>query len=240
LHEPFSVPAGQEESLDRMAGAGNYNDWLLARAEPHLGCRVLDFGAGIGTFTEVIASRAAEVVAVEPDPQFMPRLKDRFARNDHVAVVEADETWLTADHARPSFDTVVCLNVLEHIADDESVVRGFRECLEPGGRLLLLVPAHRFLFGEIDRNVGHERRYSRAALRRMLEDCQLDPIELRYVNPVGALGWLVSSRMLRRPQVPAGPLEAYDRVVPLLRRLDRLSLPFGLSLWAVAARSESQ
>lgn len=235
----FHVPAGQHESLDRIAEAGNYNDWLLARAAPYVGRRVLDFGAGIGTFTAALLPLAAEVVAVEPDPQFTPRLHERFAGDARVTIVEADAEWLATQDSRRAFDTVVCMNVLEHIADDRLVVRSFHECLAPGGRLLLLVPAHRLLFGEIDRNVGHERRYSRGPLRRLLERSGLEPLELRYVNPVGALGWLVSSRMLRRPQVPAGPLRAYDRLVPLLRQLDRLPLPFGLSLWAVASRPAS-
>lgn len=222
--------------MDRMADAGNYNDWLLERGAPYIGGHVLDFGAGIGTFTAALAARA-DVVALEPDPQFVPRLRERFAGNRHVRVVHADTEWLAEDESGESFDTVLCLNVLEHIRDDELVLRRFHQRLLPGGHLLLLAPAHRALYGEIDRNVGHERRYSRGPLRTLLEQTGFDPVELRYVNPVGAMGWLVSSRVLRRPQVPTGPLRAYDRLVPVLQRLDRLPLPFGLSVWAVARRA---
>jgi SAM-dependent methyltransferase len=218
-----------------MAEAGNYNDWLLERGAPYIGDHVLDFGAGIGTFTAALASQA-DVVALEPDPQFLPRLRQRFAGNRRVRVVHADAGWLADGEPRASFDTILCLNVLEHIQDDELVLRGFHDRLSSGGHLLLLVPAHRALYGEIDRGVGHERRYSRGPLRALLERTGFDPIEVRYVNPLGALGWLVSSRLLRRPQVPAGPLRAYDRLVPVLQRLDRLPLPFGLSVWAVARR----
>jgi SAM-dependent methyltransferase len=232
----FHVPPGQEESLDRMADADNYNGWLLERAAPYIGRSILDFGAGIGTFTETLASSGAEVVAIEPDPQFIPRLRERFAGSDRVTVVEADAGWLEGDAAHDRFDTVLCLNVIEHIADDAAVLRGLRDSLLPGGHLLLLVPAHQLLFGATDRSVGHERRYSRAPLRALLEQTGLTPVEVRYVNPVGALGWLVSSRVLRREQVPAGPLRAYDRLVPAFQRLDRLELPFGLSVWAVARR----
>ena len=231
------APSGQQESLDRMAEAGNYNDWLLERGRPFVGRRVLDFGAGVGTFTAALRS-GAEVVAVEPDPQFAARLRERFAGDSRVTVVEADARWLAEDGRHGEFDTVICLNVLEHIRDDAVVVRGFHDCLSHGGHLLLLVPAHRLLFGEIDRSVGHERRYSRAPLRSLLEQAGLEPIELRYVNPLGAIGWFASSRLLQRDQVPAGPLRAYDRLVPMLRRLDRLPLPFGLSLWAVARRTD--
>lgn len=230
-------PPGQQESMDRMADAGRYNDWLLERALPYVGSRVLDFGAGIGTFTAALADGAgAEVVALEPDPQFALRLDERFGANDRVRVVAADADWLEQDEAKGSFDSVLCLNVLEHIRDHEAVLRGFHDCLVPGGHVLLLVPAHSALYGAIDRSVGHERRYSVRILRTLLLRAQLEAVEVRYVNPIGALGWFVSSRVLQRTQVPLGPLHLYDRVVPLLQRLDDLRVPFGLSIWAVARR----
>lgn len=230
------LPAGQSESLDRMAEADNYNDWLFARAAPFLGRRVLDFGAGIGTFTAALAARA-EVVAVEPDPELAAALRARFAADPRVTVVEGDAGWLEDSGVHGDFDAVVCLNVLEHIRDDEAVLRGLRDCLVPGGHLLALVPAHAALYGRIDRRVGHERRYSRRGLCSTIERAGLEPVDARYVNPVGAIGWLASSRLLKREQVPVGPLRAYDRLVPLLRRLDKLRFPFGLSVWAVARRA---
>jgi SAM-dependent methyltransferase len=221
------------ESLDRMADAANYNEWLLRRAQPFLGSRVLDVGAGVGTLTELVQP-GRTVVAVEPDPEFVPLLRQRFAGRSNVRVVEADAAAL--DTIPESFDSVICFNVLEHISDDESALRHFRERLVPGGHLLLLVPAHQALFGAIDASVGHERRYSRDVARSRLIGAGLEPVEIRYVNPLGALGWLVSSRLLSRTRVPVGPLRLYDRLVPLLRRLDGVRLPFGLSVWAVARR----
>lgn len=236
MADDFSVPPGQEESLGRMAEAANYNDWILERARPFVGSRVLDFGAGIGTFTAAVAT-AADVVAVEPDPEFAPRLRELFSGNARVTVVEADADWLTDGEPSDRFDTVLCFNVLEHIADDKRVLTGFHDRLVRDGHLLLLVPAHQLLFGQIDENVGHERRYARGHVRRLLEETGFTPLDVRYVNPLGAAGWLVSSRILRRQHVPAGPLRAYDRLVPVLQRLDRLPLPFGLSVWAVAHRA---
>ena len=219
-------------TLDRMAGAGAYNAWLLERARPYLGRRVLDAGAGIGTFTELLARDGLDVVAAEPDPEYAEALRERFAARANVTVVAA-EAGAVDDG---DFDSVLCFNVLEHIRDDVGALRQFRQRLRDGGRLLLLVPAHPALFGAIDRSVGHERRYRKQGLRAALEAAGLAVERLRYVNPVGAVGWFVASRLVGTAAVPGGPLRLYDRLVPLFRALDRVELPFGLSLWAVARK----
>lgn len=227
---------GQEEILRRMRLATNYNAWLLDRARPFLGRRVLDAGAGTGTFTEVVAQSSELVVAMEPDPAFAQSLRDRFGGRDDVVVLESGTDSLTRDSLPAPVDSVVCFNVLEHIANDGAALERFHAVLVPGGHLLLLVPAHPVLFGATDRLVEHERRYRRRGVRELLSAKGFDVVDARYVNPLGALGWLVSSRILKRELIPQGSLQIYDRLVPLLRPLDRLPLPFGLSVWAVARR----
>lgn len=225
---------GQAETLRRMARAEKYNAWLVERCRPHLGAQVLDVGAGIGTFTELAAETCERVIALEPEAEFAARLRDRFAARSNVSVLERDAEGLDAESG--PFDSIICFNVLEHIRDDDGALRHFHSLLRPGGHLLLLVPAHPALFGAIDQTVHHERRYRRDALRAQLERHGFGLADIRYVNPVGALGWFVSGRLLGRPQIPQGPLKLYDTVVPALRALDRVGLPFGLSVWAVARR----
>ncbi len=227
--------AEQAETLRRMEEASNYTAWLLDRARPYLGRRVLDVGAGIGTFSAEIA-QGRTVVALEPDPAFVPRLRARFAGSDEVEVVAGylDALGKTAEDGR--FDTAICFNVLEHIADDAGALRRLLELLEPGGVLLALVPAHPAAYGSLDSVLGHERRYRRRGLERALRGAGFEVERLRYVNPVGLIGWLVTARVLRAPQIPSAPLRVFDRLVAPLRLLDRAPLPFGLSLWAVARR----
>jgi SAM-dependent methyltransferase len=222
---------GQHDTLLRMAAAGNYNAWLLERSRPYLGRRVLDVGAGIGTFTERLAALCDHVVAVEADPEFAGMLERRFLDEPNVDVVRAEAEASLPDGP---FDSIVCFNVLEHIAADDEALRSFHGRLAPGGALLLLVPAHPFLYGATDRMLGHERRYRKDELRKKLERAGLSVDVMRRVKPVGALGWLVSARLLRRREIPRTSLALFDRAVPVLRHLDRLRLPFGLSLWAVA------
>lgn len=213
-----------------MAGADNYNAWLLERSAPYVGDRVLDVGAGIGTFTAMIAA-GREVTAAEPDAAFVDVLRRRFANAPNIRVFAGAVGDLPESRY---FDSIICFNVLEHIRDDADALRRLREKLAPAGRLLLLVPAHPFLFGAIDAALGHQRRYRKEPLRQLLEQSGFKVEVLRHVNPIGAVGWLVSARVLKRPDIAAGPLRLFDRVVPFIRQLDRVELPFGLSLWAVA------
>jgi SAM-dependent methyltransferase len=230
----MSESSSQDESLRRMSTAGRYNAWLLDRARPFLGPKVLDVGAGIGTFSAELARIATHVVALEPDPGDAGQLRRRFGADERVRVEECEASALEGVDLGGPFDAAICFNVLEHIADDVGALSSIRTQLRSGGHLLLLVPAHRALYGEIDRNVGHVRRYERDALAATLRDAAFDVLEARYVNPLGALGWVVSARLMRRSHVPEAPLRVYDRLVPLLRAADGLRLPFGLSVWAVA------
>jgi SAM-dependent methyltransferase len=214
-----------------MAAAEHYNTWLLDRTRPYLGRHVLDVGAGIGTFTELLATLCEFVIAVDADTEFARILERRFADHPNVQVVHAEAEASLPDGP---FDSIVCFNVLEHIAADDEALTSFHSRLSAGGALLLLVPAHPFLYGATDRMLGHERRYRKEQLRGKLERAGLSVEVLRHVNPVGALGWLVSARLLRREEISRTSLALFDRAVPVLRHLDRLRLPFGLSLWAVA------
>jgi SAM-dependent methyltransferase len=228
-------PAEVVETLDRalgdIASARSYNDWLFDRARPQLGSRVADVGAGVGTFTALAAASGHDVLAVEPEAAFAAGLRKRFDGSERVVVIEGG-----IEAVESEVDSAICFNVLEHIPDDASTLRSIAGRLVPGGRLFLLVPAHERLFGGYDRAAGHLRRYSKKGLGELLRGAGFEVETLRYVNPVGAAGWLARVAMRSSPEWPSGSFAAFDRLVPVLRSLDRLPLPFGLSLWAVARR----
>lgn len=221
------------DTLDNLDGAGNYAGWILAQAEPHLGKDVLEVGAGHGTFTEMLSARGYHVVATDVSERCVGVLKDRFAQDDRVTVVAGGTDSVAG---MPPHDAAVLINVLEHVPDDEAVLRELGATLKPGGRLILWVPAFQALYSDFDRKIGHYRRYTKNALREQLVRAGYDVPEIRYHNTVGALAWLVVARMMHRDPTGGAPVKIYDSlIVPVLRRLEGTwGAPFGQSVFAVA------
>jgi SAM-dependent methyltransferase len=223
-------------TLERMDGANNYNAWLGQRFSEHLGRRVLEIGAGIGTITEKLEPGLELLIALEVDRFYVDRLKNKFRGRPHVRpylsdVALADWESLKAER----LDTIVLSNVLEHIPDDAAAVRRFRQILPPGGRVVVLVPALPQLFGSIDEAVGHHRRYTKQGLRQVLEGNGFEVETLEWMNLVGVPGWFMNSRVMRRRSVPKLQLKVYDRLAPLFAKAEsRVKLPVGMSLFAVA------
>lgn len=226
--------------LNIMSLATNYQKWLVDRIRPYLGSHILEIGAGVGNNTEFLAS-AERLVCVEPLPEAAEHLQKRFKNHPQLEIVQRSILDPSLPQIlRQRFDTAVCVNVLEHIEDDRLAARHVHRLLAPGGRFLLVVPAIPFLYGTIDRNVGHFRRYSKKTIRTVLEEAEFKVEKLQWMNMPGAFGWFLTNRILRQAHQTAGQVGFYDRiVVPLARRIERIvPPPFGLSL-VVVARKET-
>jgi glycosyltransferase involved in cell wall biosynthesis len=224
------------KTLLRLARAERYNRWMLQQLAPWLGQRVLEIGSGIGSFTQYLTGRDL-VLATELNPRYLRILKNTFERHAQVEVMPLDLTdFDPAPLAARHLDTILCLNVLEHVADDRAALRRLHASLAPGGRLLLLVPAHEALYGAIDRAIDHHRRYERAGLVAKLEEAGFRVETTDFFNRLGVIGWYLNSVILRRTQVPGFQLHLQNLLVPLLRAEALVPLPFGLSLVAVARR----
>lgn len=227
------------DELDALAGARNYYGWIADRFAPFLGPRIVEVGAGIGTFTAHLLERRpdAAITAVEPAGNNFPHLAARFAADPRVTPLRG---YLDGTFAPGEADAVVAVNVLEHVQDDAGFVRAAVRALAPGGHLCLFVPALPALFGSLDRAFEHHRRYTRPMLRGLLDGAGLRTLRLGYMNLPGTAAWWLSGRVLRRRTVSARDARIYDRwMVPWVRALEeRWSPPFGQSLLAVARREE--
>lgn len=223
----------------RLSKVTRYNHWLYDSFKDYLGSRILDAGCGYGNITQFLLDEAEIVVGLDRSPAFYEAVTRRFAGRSNFRPVLGDmsDRNLVASLKPYGIDTVVCVNVLEHIGDDEGVLDAVREVLVSGGRLVLLVPAFRFLFGSMDQADGHFRRYCRGELVAKLGRCGFHVVMARYMNLLGIVGWFLNGKILRRTFIPESHYAAYDRLVPVLRAVEsRVPVPLGLSLLCVAQK----
>jgi SAM-dependent methyltransferase len=224
------------ETLEVLAEAPRYNRWQFDMVAPYLGKRILEVGAGIGNMSEeFLEGRPDLLVVTDTDAYYRARLAERFAARTEVVVEALSMPDLSAGprFAGYRLDTVIATNVVEHIEDDLGTVRTMRDLLVPGGRAVILVPALQSLYGTLDRELGHYRRYSPSRLRLLLERAGLEVEQFRWFNRVGVVGWWFNGRVRGVNRIPLDQLRTFDRLVPLLRLERFLPLPFGQSLIAV-------
>jgi SAM-dependent methyltransferase len=203
-----------------------------------VGGRVVEVGAGIGTFSQrMLRNGVAEALLIEPEAACAERLEQDFADDPRVTVSrELVPGSGDLDARAGAVDFLLCQNVLEHIPDDHAAVAAMAEALAPGGALGILVPAHPRLYGALDERFGHERRYSRARLREVVEAAGLHVEDLYSFNALGMLGWIVNMRR-RAPEIDPRSLKVYEMLLPPFRALERRRRPpVGLSLIVRARR----
>jgi SAM-dependent methyltransferase len=235
------MPVGMENSLDAMLAAVNYREWLLEVSRPHLGDIVLEVGAGVGTMTAGVLDRR-RVIALEFDPGFVDQLQGRFAGDPHVEVREGDAAHLEGllGMTGGPVDSAMSFNVFEHIDDDEAAFRNVADVLKPGGHFVCFVPAFPILYGGVDHDLGHCRRYRRAELAAKARAAGFEVESIRYFNLPGFFAWGFNTRILRARRLSGGAaaVRVYDRiVVPAARWIERRwTPPFGQSLLLVARK----
>jgi SAM-dependent methyltransferase len=216
--------------------ARNYYRWLTDRLRRWVGRRVLEIGAGLGSMSEFILDRE-RVVLSDTDPYYLARLRERFAGRPNVRITQLRLPGADGSVAAERLDTVICVNVLEHVIEDVASLAAMRALLQAGGRLVLLVPSLPSLYGTLDEALGHVRRYTAAELRRKFPDAGFRLLHLEYFNLAGVPGWWLTGRVLRRRLIPAGSLSLYDALVPLFRLERFLPWRVGQSLIAIGERA---
>lgn len=238
----FVLPPSLDGELIALAGATNYRDWLFSRTAPHLGERVVELGAGFGTMTDCIVDRA-RVVALELIPEYVDTLHRRYDGRPNVEIHHGDATedavWERI-RAGGELDSAMSFNVMEHILDDVTAMKQVHRALRPGGRMVVFTPAFPSLFGEMDRAVGHVRRYTRRELVGKARTAGFDVVDCRFMNLPGFFLWYVNGRVLRSSGAKGGAasVRLFDRwAVPVIRAVERVVRPpFGQSLLLVAQR----
>jgi ubiquinone/menaquinone biosynthesis C-methylase UbiE len=239
---PVEVDPFFAEDLRQMERAVNYRDWQFRMIERFLGERVLEIGGGIGNFTPQLAGDNRNVVSLEPNEFCFRQLEEKTRDLPNVrplrATVESLDSVLAPDER---FDSVVLMNVLEHIEDDLAVLVALKRRLDANGKLVVLVPAGPWAFGRTDERLGHFRRYSKPYSRRLVRAAGLGVEFIRYYNFVGIWGWWWNARMGRIEGQSDAQIRLFDQwIVPVISRLERyIRPPVGQSILVISHQNES-
>lgn len=241
MSESFAY-AGRE--LEAMFEASNYRRWILDIFKPYLGEHLVEVGAGLGSFSELILSQHAcrTLSLVEPSKSMYLRLAARAQRVNSGTSVEAFHGTFTSVaaviKARQAPDSVIYINVLEHVEDDEAELNSVCQSLTSNGRVLIFVPALTWLYGGLDERIGHFRRYDRTELEEKLGRAGFNIVHSAYFDFPGIVPWWIKYRLLKSKTMSPGGIRFYDRfLVPTVRRIEaRWSPPIGKSVIAVGQK----
>jgi len=221
--------------LGRLSRAPRFTQWMADVIRPFVGRAVLEIGAGTGNLTLQLLPRSY-YWASDINPLYVEYLNKFTTTRPYLHVGYTDAEAGQSYPREQKFDTVICLNVVEHLADDLMALQNIGEALVDGGRAIILVPCGPWLFGTLDEVLGHHRRYTREKLTQVAVRAGFQIEALLPFNRVGVIAWWLNGRLLRRKAFGLWQIKMLNALTPVLRLLDRwLPLP-PLSLIAILSK----
>ena len=234
-------PVGSH-TLQVIATAEKFNKWMFEEFKDHLHGEILEIGSGIGNISDFVIHSGHNITVSDVNHEYVEYLREKYHNNPSVKrVVELDlldkEFINIYNGMHQRFDTIFLLNVIEHLQDDSLALKNCGYLLKPGGRLIVLAPAHQWLFCRYDRELGHFRRYSMRRMTSLLNKNGFGIIHKKHFNAAGIAGWLVMGKLLSRNQLKEKEMSAFNLMVPLAKWIDKVTLKkLGLSLIVTAIK----
>lgn len=223
-----------KQTLESMNQAVWYNKWTLQKFEKFIHGEILEVGCGIGNFTSSLINHG-DVWSIDINKEYVLKTNILIGKKAKVGFGDIEKGVYFFKGQK--FDSIVCLNVLEHIKNDMAAFKNMYGLLKNGGKLILLVPAHNFLYGEIDRSIGHLRRYEKEELIKMLESLKFKINISRKINFIGALGWYFAGKILQNKSVNIRNIKIFNFFAPFILWFEDLIEPlFGTSILIVAEK----
>jgi glycosyltransferase involved in cell wall biosynthesis len=225
--------------LGRLSRAPRYNAWIADEVRPHCGEQILEIGSGVGNLTRYLIPKMRYTVS-DVNPSYLGALRNLSEDRPYLSVSYCDVTdEKSFPLAQGSYDTVICLNVLEHVPDDADALRNIHHALREHGKAIVLVPQGPSNFGTLDDVLGHRRRYTADGLANLARRCGFEVRGMVPLNRVGSAAWFLNGKVLRRKHFSLLQIWALNALTPVLRRVDRvLPLP-PLSLIAILEKAEA-
>lgn len=225
----------QQKNFEQLADAKRYYQWMTDTFRQWIGKRILEVGCGQGNITVNLLDKEY-ILGIDFDEEYLKNIRERFSAHTNFEAERRDITKDTTELKERRFDTIVCANVIEHIEDEVGATKKMYEILEPGGHIIMLAPAFEFLFSTYDYKVGHYRRYTKQTIQKTLEASGFVVKKTYYFNMLGAIGWFVVFKLLKRDFAGSGNVSLQETLVPILKTIERIPPLFGLSVIAVGQK----
>ncbi len=194
----------------------------------------MEIGCGIGNFTNELTTYG-KVWAVDINKEYVALTRQKVLGKAQVGLGDIEKGKYFFSNRK--FDSIVCLNVLEHIKDDQTALNNLFQLLNKSGKVILLVPAHQFLYGEIDKSIDHFRRYNKSEIGKRLEEIGFRIVESRRLNFLGAVGWFMAGKILKETVVKKGNIKIFNLIAPIFLKLESLvEFPVGISVLLIAEK----
>lgn len=222
-------------TLESMSMAPRYNQWILKKFDIHLKGDILEIGSGIGNFTKLLA-KYGNVWASDISNEYLSKIKLEIPEIKGVGIADIERGKYFFKSQK--FDSIVCLNVVEHIKNDDQAILNLQRLLKPKGILVLIVPSGANLYGKIDEAIGHFRRYDKVQLEKKLYKRGFKIMNKRILNFIGGIGWWVSGKLLKQSIVKKNNVKIFNLISPFFLLIERFwEPPMGTSILMIARKS---
>jgi len=233
-HNDSFVYEGKD--LESMSFAKNYHNWIYENIETELGNKIAEIGSGVGNFTEfLLRNDYAKIDAFEPCAKM--HLNNKFSKNPRVNCINSNFELVSKSRDN-KYDSVIFINVLEHIPKDLDAIMNAYRIIRPGGKLIIFVPALQFLYSNFDRSIGHYRRYQKSELTRLVQNSNFKIMSCKYFDSLGIIPWFIFMKVMSHGLSNRNTY-AYDTfVVPWLKSVEKIMPPpIGKNLLLTASRT---
>lgn len=226
------MPKDEEYSahtnLELDSQSHRFTSWLYNEISPGLKGDILETGSGLGTYSEKIIKNkppTSHIMLTDIAPSYIEALANKFSSNNNSISVSKLDLDRKEDYEKigyGKFDSILAMNVLEHVENDEFALQQVYKMLKDQGTMVLLVPCHKFLYNTLDIKAGHFRRYTKKELEYKVSKTQFIIQRIFYFNTLGIVGWYLNGSFAKSPQINGTAYKIFDRLVPVSRCVERL------------------
>lgn len=226
--------------FDELEIGNVYNGWIFSVIRSYISKRVLEVGCGLGSAVKYYFNKRFIIIS-DINKLYLNLAREKYNKNKNIKILELDVENISSNKTKIikhfNIDTVIAINVLEHIKNDSIALKNINNVLPPGGRIILFIPALPWIFGSLDKKFGHYRRYTKNEITIKLKEARFKVEYTRYFNILGVFWWFFTGRVLKKDHLPRMTGRLLNIIVPVLQKLETLvNIPIGQSLVVVGEK----